>query len=216
MAIGLLATSCYAPLTPPMRKQVYKDSTLTVYERYPDGSYRCRKDYEFKSARKTVIEEKRFVKGPGAYVFDDPRASIEDTLASPGPTTDTLNTEDSTTTVAAELNAMSDTLTEAEITNKQFKIDDNIFIQRQRFTSYQSGTTLVKEKTRKRSKFRENCEIVTYKRTKIYNEFGDVVFKENLNPFYWRQVRFIYDEGGKRLEKRVVKFMFKPKFRNYP
>lgn len=203
-----------------MRKQTYKDSTLTVYEKNPDGSYRNRKDIEFKSQRKKVIEEKRFMKGPSAYVFGGsiPTASSDSALSpeSPEPAIDTLAADDSTSTEAIALEEVSDTLIEAEIRDKQFFIDDNIYVQREKLRGYASGTTILKEKTRKRSKFRDGCEIVTYKRTKMYNDRGDVVFKENFNFLYWRQVRVIYDESGKKLESRVLKFMFKPKFRNYP
>jgi len=204
-------------MTPPMRKQSYKDSMLTVYEKNPDGTYRSRKDIEFKSQRKRVIEEKRFMQGPSPYVFGGPLPTAStDSTASPEPVIDTLSADDSTSTEAEALEEISDTLVEAEILDKQFYIDDNIYIQREKFTSYQSGTSLEKEVTKKRSKFRDGCEIVTSKRTKIYNDRGDVIFKERFNMFYWRQVRIIYDEGGKKLESRVIKFMFKPKFRNYP
>ncbi|MBI1182866.1 hypothetical protein GC194_01250 [bacterium] len=109
-----------------------------------------------------------------------------------------------------------DTLIDTEISDKRFYIDDNIYKQKQKKISYYDGAQIVKEKTKKRSKLRDGCEIVICKRTKIYNEYGDIVFKENFNPFYHRSVRRIYDEGGKKLESRKVKFYFKPKFRNYP
>lgn len=213
---ALFLSSCYAPMTPPMRKQSYKDSLLTVYEKYPDGSYKSRKDIEFKSQRKRVIEEKRFMKGPSIYVFGGPVSTASsDSSATPAPEIDTLSAGDSTA-VDSSMVDLPDSLMEAEIIDKQFYIDDNIYIQREKYRGYASGTTVLKEKTRKRSKFRDGCEIVTYKRTKVYNDRGDVIFKENFNPFYWRQVRIIYDESGKKLESRVLKFMFKPKFRNYP
>ncbi len=110
-----------------------------------------------------------------------------------------------------------DTIAETEIKDKRFKIDDNIYIQRRKKRSYFGGSKeMRKEKTRQKSKFRDGCEIMVCKRTKIYNEFGDVVFKDNFNFLYHRQIRKIYDESGKRLENRTIKFYFKPKFRNYP
>lgn len=110
-----------------------------------------------------------------------------------------------------------DTIAETEIKDKRFKIDDNIYKQKRKKRSYFGGSKeMLKEKTRQKSKFRDGCEIVICKRTKMYNEFGDVVFKDNFNFLYHRQIRKIYDEGGKRLENRKVKCYFKPKFRNYP
>lgn len=110
-----------------------------------------------------------------------------------------------------------DTISETEITDKRFKIDDNIYKQKRKKRSYFGGAkSMLKEKTKQRSKIRDGCEIMVCKRTKVYNEYGDVVFKENFNFLYHRVVRKIYDESGKRLENRKVKCYLKPKFRNYP
>ena len=186
LVLSTMLTSCYAPLESQTRKQKYQDSTLIVFERNMDGSIKSRKDYQFKSRRKTIINEEVFLP-------IDPIAMAAST-DSTGP----------------------DTLTDMEIVDKQFKIDDNIYIQRQRKTSYHGGASVVKEKTKKKSKFRDGCEIVVCKKSKVYNEYGDLVFKENFNFLYWRSVRMIYDESGGKLEGRKVRFYFKPKFRNYP
>ena len=176
-------SSCYAPLTSG-QKGNYKDSTLTVYQYNPDRTPRSKQEIEYKSARKTIVNETVFVPFNALAPSDS--------------------------------NGV-DTLTDTETRDKRFKIDDNIFIQRQKKRSYFGGSTsMKKEKTRKKSKFRDGCEIVVCKRTKIYNEYEDLVFKENFNFLYHRSVRKIYDEGGKRLQNRTVKFYSKPKFRNYP
>ena len=100
---------------------------------------------------------------------------------------------------------------------RKIKIDDNIYKQKRKKRSYFGGAkSMLKEKTKQRSKIRDGCEIMVCKRTKVYNEYGDVVFKENFNFLYHRVVRKIYDESGKRLENRKVKCYLKPKFRNYP
>lgn len=109
-----------------------------------------------------------------------------------------------------------DTVEYATITHKRFRIDENIYVQKTKIRSFYDGAQAKKERTKKRSKFRDGCEIVTYKRTKMYDEAGKVVFKENFNFLYWRQVRKIYDEQGKRIKNRTIRFEFKPKFRNYP
>lgn len=186
LALSLCITSCYAPLESQTRKQKYNDSTMVVYEKNFDGSIKSKKDYQFKSRRKTIINEEVFLP-------IDPIAMAAST-DSTGP----------------------DTLTDMEIVDKQFKIDDNIYIQREKKKSYHGGASTIKEQTKKKSKFRDGCEIVVSKRSKIYNEHGDLVFKENFNFLYWRSVRMIYDESGGKLEGRKVRFYFKPKFRNYP
>lgn len=182
----LMLSSCYAPLEAETRRQKYRDSTLIVLERNMDGSIKSRKDYQFKSRRKTIISQE-------VYLPIDPMAMAAAT-DSTGP----------------------DTLTDKEVVDKQFKIDDNIYIQREKLTSYHGGASVVKEETKKKSKFRDGCEIVVRKKSKVYNEFGDLVFKENFNFLYWRTVRMIYDESGGKLEGRKVRCYFKPKFRNYP
>jgi hypothetical protein len=181
--LALVTTSCYAPLISG-KKGNYKDSTATVYQYNFDGTAKGKQEIEYKSARKTIVNETIFV----------PINAL----------------------AATDSNGV-DTLTDTEMRDKRFKIDDNIYIQRQKKKSYFGGSSeMLKEKTRKKSKFRDGCEIVICKRTKVYNEYDDLVFKENFNFLYHRSVRKIYDEGGKRLENRTVKFYFKPKFRNYP
>ena len=109
-----------------------------------------------------------------------------------------------------------DTIVGTEIFDKEFKIDNNIFTRRRKLKSYYGGSGILAEKTKQRSQIKDGCEIVISKRTKMYNEFGEVVMKERFNGLWWRQVRLIYDPSGKKLQSRKVRFMFKPKFRNYP
>lgn len=178
----LALSSCYAPLTT-SKEGNYGDSTLTVYEFNLDGTPKAKKEYHYKSPRKTIIYKT-------VYRPMNPMALTD----SSGP----------------------DTIAESESKIKQFKIDDNIYKQKLKRKSFYDGGEVKKEKTKIKSKVRDGCEIVIRRRTKIYNEYGDVVFKDNFNFLYWRQVRKIYDEQGKRLKNRTVKFYFKPKFRNYP
>ena len=109
-----------------------------------------------------------------------------------------------------------DTIVGTEIFDKEFKIDNNIVTRRRKLKSYYGGSGILAEKTKQRSQIKDGCEIVISRRTKMYNEFGEIVLKERFNALWWRQVRLIYDPSGKKLQSRKVRFMFKPKFRNYP
>jgi hypothetical protein len=192
--IGL--QGCYAPLTWG-KKGSYKDSTLTVYHYNFDGSISGKTLFTYKSRRKSIVEFTEFL--PVVTLAVNPDNAPPDTSG-----TDTL-------AVASG----PDTLTAAITLDKRFYIDDNIYRQRQKKLSYYDGAEVVKEKTRKSSKLRDGCEIVMGKRSKMYDNMGAIIFKENYNFLYHRQVRYIYDESGGKLQKRKVKCQFKPKFRNY-
>lgn len=213
-----------------------------LFERYPSGQFKSKKQIQYKSKRKTIIEEHVYRKVDIMNLFTGPpppapidssdiEETPEETEVEPEDTSstsvDTLSTPDPPVVTEPEpelvdsnytplIKLFTDTVVESEIRDKQFRTDENIYTQRRKKKTFFEGGEKLKEKTKKRSKFRDGCEILVMKRTKIYDEDENLVYKENFNPFYWRQVRFMYDEDGKKVGKRKLKFMFKPKFRNYP
>lgn len=214
-----------------------------LLERYPSGQFKSKKQIQYRSKRKTIIEEHVYRKVDIMNLFTGPpppapidssdiEEEPEELETEPGDTSVTpLDTNqvvpdppvvdepevelvDSNYTPLIKL--FTDTVVETEIYDKQFRTDENIYTLRRKKQTFFEGGKKLKEKTKKRSKFRDGCEILVMKRTKIYDEKENLVYKENFNPFYWRQVRFMYDEDGKKVGKRKLKCMFKPKFRNYP
>lgn len=164
----------------------YDDSTITMYEQYSDGTIKAKKEIKYINKRKTEINQQTFLP--------------PNPLANAGDTGETV----------------VDTVLDAEIIDKEFRLDENLVRQKRKLTSYYDGASIIKEKTKSKTKIKDGCEILIRKKTRIYDDQGLVIFKENFNFLYWRQVRKIYDEGGAKLETRTIKFMFKPKFRNYP
>ena len=216
-------TSCYAPMEYAGGGD-FKDSTAVVYQYNEDGTVTGKKEFEYKSIRKLTVKETVFVPiNPMAlWAASFAGEDTESDSSGVSPETETPTPIDTNSALPNDTNAIPevaegpDTLVEMEITDKRFYIDDYIYKQKRLVTSYHGGSTIVKEQSKQKSKTREGCVILICRKSKIYNEFEELVFKENFNPFYHRSVRYVYDEGGKKLEKRKVKFYFKPKFRNYP
>lgn len=221
---------------------VMVSNTETLYEKYPSGQFKSRRTIEYKSLRRTVIEEHRYRKADILLMFTGlPKEEPKDTSAEaeeetdPGDSVavlepvepkepvdnnpgqvDTLQAVGDSASGDPLLSLFTDTMVETEIKDKLFWTDDNSFTRRRKQRSYfDGGGELLKVKSRSRSKLRDGCEILVYQRKKVYNDEEQLVYKEHFCWLYWRQVRYMYTEEGKKV-KRVLKCQFKPKFRNYP
>lgn len=241
--VAMLAVSCYGPIETTkyvplsqIAKSVPDSGAISVtpneeiiYDYYPTGQFKTRRKYNYKSKRKTMVEEHRYRKIDMWIMFtglpdEEPKDSAElyaDSVAQAADTMIQIAPIDTLTGEPIEpphpiFSLYSDTVVEAEIFDKQFRISENIYRQKRKLTSYHNGTKIIKEKTKKKSKFRDGCEIPIYIKTKMYDDEENLVYKETFCFLMWRQVKYIYDGDGKLAHKRVLKCMFKPKFRNYP